>query len=536
MIGGSNNDYAGSRVLSYGMTHFGFLWRIVNSIPRLARWVNRRLITRAVERSASRPNPFSTLVDYTSWESLTDKTWFGRHLKQPPTPEDEQSEAVDRLPPIDRVVQLFDRRRRGANRPVESEKSTLLFPSFAQWFTDGFLLTDPEHRLKTHTNHEIDLSALYGLKKVQTDSLRLRCGDAGRRGRLKSQIIGGEEYAPYLYSEDGLSIRPEFPGLHAPQHLPPVWLPEKRRTLFAFGGARANSTPQTAMFSTLFLREHNRLAGMLERAHPDWDDDRVFETARNTNIVLLLKIVIEEYINHISPYHFLFLADPWAAWSANWNRPNWCAVEFNLLYRWHSLVPSEIEWDGARIPLTEWLFDSSPLTSQGLANAFVQTSRQKAGRLGLHNTPEYLLRTTEGPSIEQGRKARLGSYNDYRVAFGFPPAKTFEDINDDPDIARELREVYVEPGRVEFYVGLFAESPRHNAAVMSLIGRFVALDAFSQALTNPLLSQHVFNDKTFGAEGLNAIESTHTLDDILRRNVPAPGEIPPGAVTMTQKR
>lgn len=166
MIGSSDNDYFRSKLLAYAMTHFGFLWRIVNGITPLARWVNRRLITRAVERSASRPNPYSTLVDYTSWESLTDKTWFGRHLKQPPAPEGEHADAVEQLPPVARVVELFDRRRRRADRPVESEKSTLLFPSFAQWFTDGFLLTDPKHRLKTHTNHEIDLSAVYGLKKV----------------------------------------------------------------------------------------------------------------------------------------------------------------------------------------------------------------------------------------------------------------------------------------------------------------------------------------------------------------------------------
>ena len=83
MIGRSGNDYFFSKVLSYFMTHFAFFWHIVNRIGPLARWMNRRLIDRAVRRSDGRPNPFSTLADYTSWESLTDKTWFGRHLPPP---------------------------------------------------------------------------------------------------------------------------------------------------------------------------------------------------------------------------------------------------------------------------------------------------------------------------------------------------------------------------------------------------------------------------------------------------------------------
>ena len=272
---------------------------------------------------------------------------------------------------------------------------------------------------------------------------------------------------------------------------------------------------------------------MLEESHPNWDDERVFQTVRNTVVVLLLKIVIEEYINHISPYHFHFLADPWASWTAQWNRPNWCAVEFNLLYRWHSLVPSEIHWANGTVKLQDWIFDNTPLTQYGLASAFTSTSRQKASSLGLFNTPDFLL-PTEGASIAQGRMAHLRGYNEYRIAVGFPPATTFEEINDDPAVVEGLRKLYGDPDSVEFYVGLFAEGPRRNAAVMALIGRFVAIDAFSQALTNPLLSEHVFNEATFGREGMACIASTSCLEDMVRRNVPDAGVLAKGSVTMRQ--
>jgi len=52
-----------------------------------------------------------------------------------------------------------------------------------------------------------------------------------------------------------------------------------------------------------------------------------------------------------------------------------------------------------------------------------------------------------------------------------------------------------------------------------LILSFVALDAFSQALTNPLLSREVFKPTTFSDVGWDAIRSTSRLRDVVDRNV-----------------
>ena len=56
-----------------------------------------------------------------------------------------------------------------------------------------------------------------------------------------------------------------------------------------------------------------------------------------------------------------------------------------------------------------------------------------------------------------------------------------------------------------------------------LIGRMVAADAFSHALTNPLLSPQVYHVGTFTTGGMEVIEKTATLADLLARNdvVPA---------------
>jgi len=53
-------------------------------------------------------------------------------------------------------------------------------------------------------------------------------------------------------------------------------------------------------------------------------------------------------------------------------------------------------------------------------------------------------------------------------------------------------------------------------------------------LTNPLLSQHVFNAQTFTPWGFQLIQDTHDLGQILQRNCP-PGAVEPEDIVMTQK-
>lgn len=506
------------------------LWDLVNNWPWLAKRLNAYIINTAVSRVPSRPRPFTTLGPYTSWDSLMDRSWNGRHLP---------AKQWDWLPPENVVAELFARPK-GNMRA--SPKSTILFPSFAQWFTDAFMRTDPTNPLRNTSPHEICLSQLYGSKPEHTCAIRLGWG-----GRLKSQLIRGEEYAPYFFADDGLTIRPEFTNLPLPFRIPtPEQVPyaarsgliAQRRTMFAFAGDRANTTPMTSMMNTLFLREHNRICGVLQTKYPQWNDERLFQTARNITIVMLITIVVEDYINHISPYYFKFLGVPSVVWTAHWNRQNWIAAEFNLLYRWHSLVPDKTTWPGSGVvPSEDMIFDNRFLTDVGLGAAMHACSTQKAGSICLFNTP-WFLQHTQLASIRNGRAAQLASYNDYLELMGEQRATTFDQITGDRNVQAALQQVYRKPDNIEFYVGLFAEAPSDAdlhppySAVPGMIGTLVAVDAFSQALTNPLLAQNVFNANTFSKTGMEIIEQTHTLQDLLNRNVPTGSG--PFLATLTQ--
>jgi prostaglandin-endoperoxide synthase 2 len=503
---------------------------VANHWPWAARTANKIGINRLVDSCRERPHPWSTAHDYVSWTSLTDQRWSARHLPAVSLDPD--------LPTSEELVGLFARDRGGDQRLCE--KSTLLFPAFAQYLTDGFIRTrmpvgteTDDVRRQNTSNHQIDLCPLYGRLPVQSNALRRLSEVSGERGRLKSQLVDGEEYAPFLFAADG-TPKEEFRVLDEPLGIRRFADPELRAHIFAFGGDRANTVPQVAMINTLLLREHNRLAGAIERANPGWDDERVFQTARNAVIFMFIKVVVEEYINHISSVPFRLSADPSVAWDAPWNKPNWITTEFSLLYRWHSLVPDAIEWNGTRVPVQETIMDNRHLVAAGLAAGFVGIGSQRAGRLGPFNTTEHLL-ALEKAAIDQGRRIRLAPYADYRAYVGESRPQSFSDISSNPAVVDFLESLYKRPDQVDFYIGLFAEDPVENSPLPPLLLSMVAVDAFSQALTNPLLSKHVLRDKaaTFSATGWEAVERTSSIRDMVDRN--CAGGLGRARVSMTRE-
>ena len=333
-----------------------------------------------------------------------------------------------------------------------------------------------------------------------------------------------------------LVFKPEFVGLHDAHFITDVILrsaPEEQKdTFFAVGLEHGNSTIGNTVMNVVCLREHNRLAGILAGEHPDWDDDRVFETARNIMIVLLLKLVVEEYITHIGPFDFAVETVPLIADEERWNRTNWCAIEFNLLYRWHPLVPDTIGTGPGTLASTGFRNNNPLVISEGIEALMALCSKEPAGRITLRNTPAFLVDSPnpEWPSVEAVtialmRNARLRSFNDYREAYGLHRMHSFEELTDDREVQQRLKALYGHIDKLEWYVGIFAEDSPDYMMMGELMTYMVANDAFTQALTNPLLARNVFNDDTFTKTGMKVISTTHSLQQIVARNARRPDAV-----------
>jgi prostaglandin-endoperoxide synthase 2 len=540
------------------------------SIPFLGRLINR-IATNSIARSTKpRPRPYSLwwpagglaaqgqvngpITDYASWPSLTDRRFSARHLS--PAPE----AFIRQLPadaPYDRatgtsgaITALFARPRDSAGKSVMTpDRSSVLFMFFAQWFTDSVLRIDPKDRRRNTSNHDVDLCQIYGLNEQEC-----RCLRSGERGHLRSQYIDGKEFPDSLgerddqgqwhvksiYQCDTDSEGNPIPGRGLYPHGSTEWMRQalkgsfggslseaevehRLNKLYATGLERGNSSVGYVALSLVFLREHNRICDELSRLHPSWEDERLFQTARMINTCLLLKLTVEEYINHIAGQQ-VFRLDTTFAEQQDWYRTNWIALEFDLLYRWHGLVPDSLVVNGETVSANEYRWNNSLLEKVGIAGLINAASVQAAGRISLLNNPVFLMES-EYRTIQMGRDFRLRSFNDYREAFGLARLTSFMELTRDAELAGRLESLYGSIENLELVVGLFAEAPPEGGLFGNLMRTMVAYDAFTQIYTNPLLARSIHTSEHLTDYGMKLIEGTNSITQLVSRNVGSEGAV-----------
>ena len=536
----------------------GWLLVILNKFPGLRLFINKKIIEYLASTTKPRPNPFSLWGPtrpsqpapvrhpapvvapnlalspsapsyYTSWPGLFDRTYTARHL---PPSDDGRS-----YPSVENVIGLLLRKDR--MRP--SERSSVLFCYFAQWFTDSFLRKDPTDQRRNTSNHEIDLCQIYGLDEPSTWALR-----SGQAGRLKSRQLNGEEY-PLLLYKDG-KLDPQFfdetkeVGLSFLRNgRATLWetaingqsedalnKPERRDYFYASGLDRAGSTLAYSAFNTIFLREHNRIAKVIaeDRECRHWDDDRIFETARMVNIRQVLTVVMNDYIRHIAG-GFPFELQTGFAERQPWYRTNRISIEFNLLYRWHPLIPEELVLgNGQRVDFHHYRFNNRLLEETGIEAMISAASAQKAGRYGLFNTPQFMWNAEFG-GLTWARMFGVQPFNRYRERFGLAPHVSIDALTGGNREATDaLKAVYGDNvDDIEFVIGLLAEGRGQDELMPETVTRMVACDAFTHILTNPLLANEIHTPKSFSNVGWAIIQDNATLEQIVKRNVRHPDAV-----------
>ncbi|NEZ68339.1 hypothetical protein D0962_37400 [Leptolyngbyaceae cyanobacterium CCMR0082] len=300
------------------------------------------------------------------------------------------------------------------------------------------------------------------------------------------------------------------------------------RPLFIAGDVRANENIVLSSIHTLFVREHNRLADELSAVHPDWNDEQIFQRARQINIAQMQNITFNEYLPTLIGEEL----PAYQGYNPNIN-PQIERVFSTAAFRLgHTQLSSAIERlnpdgtssEGGSLTLSESFFPDISLSqtlgisdilrgvasssSQAIDNAVIEDVRS----LLFGDGPNAPARDLVALNIERGRINGIADYNTVRSAYGLNRVTDFSEITSDHVRADTLRQLYGSVDNIDAFVGLLAEDPQAGSSLG---------ESLSAILQNQFVrlrdGDRFYFENTFSEREVAAIRNT-TLSDIIRRN------------------
>ncbi|MGR3492152.1 MAG: peroxidase family protein [Shimia sp.] len=303
--------------------------------------------------------------------------------------------------------------------------------------------------------------------------------------------------------------------------------------VYLAGDVRANENPNLLSMHTLWAREHNYWAERLAEAHPDWDDEQLFQGARQIVEYELQKITYDEWlplvIGDALPTEIDYDADVDGEVSVEFST---AAFRFG-----HTAVSSSLNRvndDGTEaaeghLGLMDAFFDAAPVKEHGIDSLLRGQTTQLAQEIdakvvddlngGLENPDGEGGFSLPAFNIARGADHGLPSYVDARealigdiVAADLDPTD-FSIITSNPDTQAELAAVYDTVHDVDMWVGGLAEDKIAGTQAGPLFTEIMV-----EQFTRTAAADEGFGtlDPELGADIIADVESSTMSDVILR--------------------
>jgi hypothetical protein len=338
-------------------------------------------------------------------------------------------------------------------------------------------------------------------------------------------------------------------------------LPDPNEDGIDLAGFNENYWFGLSCLHTLFTKEHNAICDVLKREHPDWNDQRLFDTAWLINSALMAKIHTVEWTPGIVNTPAL-----WVAMNVNWagglgqhikdrfgrlgdselfsgimGSPQehhgarfQLTEEFVSVYRMHPLIRDE--WDvlshesGAKLDHREFdeLQGSNTrafMDGHELPDLIYSLGVQHPGRICLHNYPKALQnhRRIDGELMDlatmdvlRDRERGVPRYNDFREEMRMPRVRSFDELTDNPQWAEQIRRVYGNDiDKVDLQVGMYAEPLPPGFGFSDTAFRVFILMA-SRRLKSDRFFTDDFRPEIYTQTGIDWVTKTKMKDVILR--------------------
>jgi len=403
-------------------------------------------------------------------------------------------------------------------------------------------------------SHWWDGSQIYGSNRETTAGLR-----ADRRIENGQMVLTGEPVPDgKLYLDDDNLV------------LDPKALGDKLET--ALTGFSGNWWAGLSLLHTLFAREHNSICDELKRNNPDWDGERLFQTARMVNAALMAKIHTVEWTPAILSHPALQIGMKANWWGLETERlqraigriseneafagmplsgvdhsgADYCLTEeFVSVYRLHPLMrddlPVRSASDGrllATVANGEGVIGNLDQLAVFKSNAwdftdvFYSFGVANPGAITVHNYPNFLreLLRPNGEVVDlasvdimRDRERGVPRYNRFLKFLHKKPIRSFDELSNPlhPGLPEELRRLYGQTDgkdnvdRLDLMVGLFCEAPPPGFGFSDTSFRIFILMASRRLKSDRFIAKD-FTADIYTAAGIAWVNDNSLLTMLLR--------------------
>lgn len=305
---------------------------------------------------------------------------------------------------------------------------------------------DPRERPITSLSSALDLTTVYGFDQMRNDFLRVE----------NSCLLKTSAGNNLPFNTGGLSNEPTSG-------------PE----FYIAGDLRVTEQPVLTALHTVFLREHNRICGLLDGAAGlSLSASDSYNIARAINIGQFQKIVYEEFLPAIIGSRGL---GRYSGYQPTVDPT--ISLEFTTAaFRFgHTMVGNGIPLInsiGVRLPIIppeEMFFRASDLSGSDVGDLLrgsAGTRAQEVDTMVVDALRNILFRNVDDEegidlialNLQRGRDHNVGSFNDLRQEFVGSRVTTFAQITSSAAMQQRLEEAYGSVDNIEAWPGLMAEN------------------------------------------------------------------------------
>ncbi len=377
----------------------------------------------------------------------------------------------------------------------------LFVPKSAIDFTRPPALNKKVPTFLNHTTHWLDLSPVYGHNISKAQELRSFVDGQlklDRRGFLNRNVFG------------------------------------KVKT-----GRNENWWLGLSLIHTMMANEHNQIARNLKKAYPHFKENELYHKSRLILAALMAKIIVKDFLpafnrNQVFRKTLDVLYKDDLGGEKKLNQVPYAATEdFTSLYRFHSMLPDIISSkDGTHQYELKNLRENAGedlLHEIGIEASFRLLGSNFAGELTLFNFPKSLqninipltgkmdLGTLD---ILRDRERGVPRYNDFRRSIGLTPIKKFEDLTNDKNAVKILKEVYHNNIELlDLKIGTLSESIRPTGFSLGETILHIASMMVRRKITSDRFFTSDFNEKVYTEFGMKWVLKNN-MKTILLRNFP----------------